>query len=257
MQRLGKNLQSYQGETIEIQKVLAEIEAVAREAGWEPDPLQLTENSPLPAFRRTVAAPRQQIYISSGIHGDEPAGPLAVLQLVQDNQWPADASVWIVPCLNPGGFMLNRRENETAIDLNRDYRSIKTELVRAHINWLNRQPRFDFCLCLHEDWEAHGFYLYELNPDLQHSCAEAMIRKVKDVCPIDISPVIEGREAQNGIICANPDLMKRPDWPEAFHLIHHKTRVSYTLEAPSDFPLTTRVDALVAGVMAACEAQPA
>jgi hypothetical protein len=31
----------------------------------------------------------------------------------------------------------------------------------------------------------------------------------------------------------------------------NKTRLSYTLEAPSDFPLTTRVNALVAGANAA------
>ena len=31
----------------------------------------------------------------------------------------------------------------------------------------------------------------------------------------------------------------------------NRTRLSYTLEAPSDFPLATRVDALVAGVNAA------
>jgi len=43
----------------------------------------------------------------------------------------------------------------------------------------------------------------------------------------------------------------RPQWAEAFYLIVNKTRLSYTLEAPSDFPLTTRVNALVAGVNAA------
>jgi hypothetical protein len=34
-------------------------------------------------------------------------------------------------------------------------------------------------------------------------------------------------------------------------LIVNKTRLSYTLEAPSDFPLTTRVNSLIAGVNAA------
>jgi hypothetical protein len=40
----------------------------------------------------------------------------------------------------------------------------------------------------------------------------------------------------------------RPQWPEAFWLLTHKTRHSYTLEAPSDFPLETRVNALVTAV---------
>ena len=45
----------------------------------------------------------------------------------------------------------------------------------------------------------------------------------------------------------------RPDWPEAFFLLTYKTPLSYTLEAPSDFPLPVRVAALVAGANAALE----
>ena len=37
-------------------------------------------------------------------------------------------------------------------------------------------------------------------------------------------------------------------------MVHHKTRVSYTLEAPSDFPLRTRVQALTVAVKAALTA---
>ena len=106
-----------------------------------------------------------RIYLSTGIHGDEPAGPLAALRLLQENQWPENAELWFCPCLNPMGFVLNRRENADGKDLNRDYRHLETTEVRAHIAWLERQPQFDLCLCLHEDWESHGFYVYELNPD--------------------------------------------------------------------------------------------
>ena len=77
-----------------------------------------------------------------------------------------------------------------------------------------------------------------------------MIRRVSAVCPIDLSPEIEGRPAQGGIIHPNIDPRSRPEWPEAFWLLTHKTRHSYTLEAPSDFPLATRVNALVEGVKA-------
>jgi hypothetical protein len=45
----------------------------------------------------------------------------------------------------------------------------------------------------------------------------------------------------------------RPQWPEAFYLITHKSRLSYTLEAPSDYPLPARVAALVAAVRAVLE----
>ena len=117
------------------------------------------------AYRRGTPSARIRVYISAGIHGDEPAGPLAALQLLQEDCWPGDAALWMCPCLNPTGFPLNRRENAQGIDLNRDYRHLETAEVRAHIDWLQRQPSFDLTLCLHEDWESHGFYIYEVNPD--------------------------------------------------------------------------------------------
>ena len=147
-----------------------------------------------------VRKPEARIYISAGIHGDEPAGPLAALQLIQENRWPENAEIILLPCLNPIGFTLNRRENADGIDLNRDYRNPKSAEARAHIAWLERQPRFDLYLCLHEDWESHGFYLYEQNPDGKISLAEKMIEAVKKVCPVDLSENIEGRPAHGGII---------------------------------------------------------
>jgi len=149
------------------------------------------------------------------------------------------------------GFVLNRRENAEGRDLNRDYRHPQTVEARTHIAWLERQPRFDLYLCLHEDWESHGFYLYEQNPDLKPSLAETMIEAVGKVCPIDLSENIEGRAANDGIVRPNIKPHERPDWPEAFYLITQKSRRGYTLEAPSDFPLPVRVNALVAGVNAA------
>src|SRR5207245_1407094 len=84
-----------------------------------------------------------------------------------------------------------------------------------------------------------------------HGDAPTIIEAVAPFCPIDLSPVIEERTATGGIISPNLDPNSRPQWPEAFWLLQNKTRQSYTLEAPSDFPLPTRVEALVAGVRAA------
>jgi hypothetical protein len=66
--------------------------------------------------------------------------------------------------------------------------------------------------------------------------------------------MIEGWPARDGVIRPNVDRFKRPDWPEALFLIANKARVSYTFEAPSDFPLPVRVAAVVAGVTAALDA---
>jgi hypothetical protein len=250
MRRLGKNIGGYHGETIEIRQVLREIGEAAAETGWTldrvPGPVEFV------ACLRAVPAPRRRVYISTGIHGDEPAGPLAALHLLRENQWPGDAALWLCPCLNPTGFPLNRRENSGGVDLNRDYRHLESAEVRAHVEWLRRQPDFDLTLCLHEDWESGGFYLYELNPDHRPSLAEGVIASVAAVCPVDPSPVIEGRPAQNGIIRPSFNPMDRPRWPEAVYLLcQNKTRLGYTFEAPSDFPLPVRVAALAAAVRAA------
>jgi hypothetical protein len=254
MQRLLINIGGYKGEGIPIERVLRDLTEEAQRQNWEALPILLADGTTLPAFQKLTTNARRNVYISTGIHGDEPAGPLAALELLKEDLWPQDVNVWLVGCLNPKGFALNRRENESGIDLNRDYRAFQTEAIRAHKRWLDERPRFDVSLLLHEDWESNGFYLYELNPNLKPSLAEAIVREVKEVCPIDMSPEIEGRPAKDGIICANPDLWKRPDWPEAFYLVHHKTPISYTFEAPSDFPLRTRVQALATGVKAALSA---
>ena len=254
--KLGKNHGGYRGETIDIRTILRDIETAAQQHGWASEVFHdIGEFKLLALHRRPLSICNPQspfrIYLSTGIHGDEPAGPLAALRLLQENKWPANAELWFCPCLNPTGFVLNRRENGRGIDLNRQYRHLEAAETRAHIGWLERQPQFDLCLCLHEDWESHGFYVYELNPENRPSRAETMIARIAEVCPIDPSEIIEDRPARNGIIRPNLDPATRPQWAEAFYLIVNKTKLSYTLEAPSDFPLTTRVNALVAGVNAA------
>jgi protein MpaA len=248
VQRLGRNKGGYLGETIDIQQVLRDDLGAARQFGWQIEEIPVSDSLDLLAFRRLAQAPRKKLYLSTGIHGDEPAGPLAVRQLLGENDWPDDADIWICPCLNPTGFPLNRRENADGIDLNRDYRHLRSTEIRAHVAWLNQQPNFDLALCLHEDWESHGFYVYEVNPDQEPSLGEKMMQAVSKVCPIDLSTVIEDRPAQGGIIRPDIDPAKRPQWAEAFYLVMNKTRHSYTLEAPSDFPLPTRVAALATAV---------
>jgi Succinylglutamate desuccinylase / Aspartoacylase family len=253
VQKLGKNHGRYFGETIDIRNLLREIETAAQQHGWDSEIFHEADEFKWTALHRKplsspASSPTLRVYISTGIHGDEPAGPLAALRLLQENKWPVHWECWLCPCLNPMGFVLNSRENPNGVDLNRDYRNPQTAETRAHIAWLERQPSFDLYLCLHEDWESHGFYLYEQNPDNRPSLAEKIIESVKPVCPVDMSEIIEDREAHGGIIRPNLDPHARPLWAEAFYLIVHKTRLGCTLEAPSDFSLPTRVNALVAAV---------
>lgn len=256
MQKLGKNLGGYFGETIDIHSVLRDIEIAAKKNNWDSEKFYETGEFKLMGLHRKAIRNSKspiRIYVSAGIHGDEPASPLAALKLLQENRWPENLELWMCPCLNPIGFKMNSRANAKGIDLNRGYLNPVADEVLAHIAWLERQPQFDLCLLLHEDWESNGFYLYEQNPDGKISFAEKMIQAVERVCPIDRSELIEGRPASGGIVRPLVKPQDRPDWPEAFYMITHKTRQSYTLEAPSDFPLQMRVNALVAAVNVALQ----
>ena len=260
MQRLGHNVSGYSGETIDIHGVLRRIESAALAFGWRWERFTLphlahNSTADVLALHRRPENQRLHVYISAGIHGDEPAGPLAVERMLIENRWPADVALTVCPCLNRTGFPLNTRENATGVDLNRDYRQPRTPEVQNHVAWLETQPSFDTAFCLHEDWESQGFYLYELNPDQRPSLARTVVDAVRPVCPIDESPLIDGRESHShGIIVPQIDPALRPDWPEALYLFQRKTRLSYTLEAPSDWPLPIRVNALVAGMRAALAA---
>ena len=111
-----------------------------------------------------------RIYLSAGIHATNLPGPLAALRLLRENHWPPSAELWFCPCLNPMGFVLNRRENPVGRDLNRDYRHLEcTAEVRAHITWLERQPQFDLCLCLHRRLGSTWFLSLRTKPRRQAS----------------------------------------------------------------------------------------
>ncbi len=250
---LGMNHGGYFGEVIPIDHVLQQIVDEAERTGWTRESIPGPEGRSLLVLERGAESGDPRVYLSAGIHGDEPAGPCAILKLLREERLPSGVDYHLLPCLNPTGFDANRRGNHQGIDLNRDFLHMMSLEVQSHVRWLEAQPAFDLTFCLHEDWEAKGFYLYELNPDHRESHAVGIIRAVEAVCPIDLSPQIEGREARGGIIRPHLDPALRPEWPEAFYLIQYKTRHSYTLEAPSDYPLPVRVEALVRAVVAGCQ----
>jgi protein MpaA len=230
----------------------ARVETAARAAGFRVERFGAAVGAPLLALTKRTPGPRPRIYLSAGIHGDEPAGPLALLELIAAGAFDARATWFICPLLNPAGFLRAVRENADGLDLNRDYRHLKSQEIVAHVAWLRGQPNFDLTLCLHEDWESGGFYLYELNPHGRPSLAPAMLRAVAEVCPIETATVIDGREvAEPGIIRPLTDPLQRELWPESIYLRAHHAALSYTIESPSARPLAERVAALRAAVEAA------
>jgi murein peptide amidase A len=256
MQRLGRNHGRYNGESIKVREVLEEIQSLANDAGWEEEIVHQGWTGPLRAYRRRVRKGSGNVYLSAGIHGDEPAGTVALLTLFREKLWPDDMNLWVCPCLNDWGLENNQRENERGVDLNRNYRQPTEPVVKAHIDWLKKQPRFDVTILLHEDWEASGFYLYELNPENRPSAAEAIVNRIGAVCPVEKAGLIDQSwKCAGGIIRPEIPPKERPEWAEALWLIVHKSGHSYTLETPSDYPLELRVRTQVEAVKVIFEFQ--
>lgn len=225
---------------------------VAKTAGWQETALTQVAAGPVILWEKPGNGPR--VYLSAGIHGDEPAGPLAILELLQEGFFTEDFQWSLCPALNPSGLSCGTRENATGIDLNRDYWLRHSTETLAHCTWLDRLATPDLFISLHEDWETQGFYFYEINLATdQPARAQALLAATAAWFPAELGPIIDGHQVrENGWIyhAADPDL---PDaWPEAIYLAKLGCPLSFTFETPSRAVLASRVQAHMAAVKAAC-----
>lgn len=221
-------------------------------AGFSPTRLAEFDAGPLVAWERPGPGPR--IYLSAGIHGDEPAGPLALLALMREGFFDSPVHWLLCPALNPSGLAALTRENAGGVDLNRDYWLRETAEVVAHASWLDALTAPALFISLHEDWETVGFYFYEINlGDDDPQRAHRILAAVSEWFPAEPGPEIDGHESRKaGWIyhAAEPDLPE--GWPEAIYLAKMGCPISFTFETPSHAPLDQRVAAHTAAIKAAC-----
>ena len=104
--------------------------------------------------------------ILGGIHGDEPAGVEACLAFCDLNHqnWLNTFQFHIIPCLNPYGYVHNTRNNDQDIDINWAFSSKNLPEIQALCKFVNNQE-YETIISLHEDWESHGYYMYEYRKD--------------------------------------------------------------------------------------------
>ena len=224
----------------------------AEAAGFSGTLLADLDEGPLYAWDRPGPGPR--VYLSAGIHGDEPAGPLALLELLREGFFNSPVHWSLCPALNPSGLLAGTRESACGIDLNRDYWLRASLEVLAHAAWCEARPIPDMFISLHEDWEAAGFYFYEINlgrddPGRAHRILDA----VKPWFPPEPGPDIDGHVAREaGWIFHEAEADVLESWPEAIFLAKLGCPVSFTFETPSHAALSQRVGAQAAAVRAAC-----
>lgn len=91
------------------------------------------------------------IAIATGVHGDEPAGPWAVLSLLEDGLLDARFSYRIWPCTNPSGQAAGTRETAEGADINRSFSGTGSTPESRSIISATHGRHFTLSIDVHED----------------------------------------------------------------------------------------------------------
>ena len=181
------------------------------------------------------------LYLSAGIHGDEPAGAGGLIQWAEVSLHLLKGwNIQIFPCLNPWGLERNIRTDAEGHDLNRCYQSRKVPQIAAQLAAMKGR-RYDLAITLHEDYDARGFYLYEIASQRFH-WGESLSESLSASMSPDSRRLIDSIRAKNGVIRRKVKKGLLKGDPEAFRLHFHHAKRTFTFETPSEDFLVRRVE---------------
>ena len=209
----------------------------------------------------------KDVLISSGVHGEEPAGVYTLLRFLEDGilDFLGDYRFLIFPCINPFGFEYGYRFNPDGIDVNRQFKH-DTDCHEAAkvMRILSRLARrFAFTVDLHEtdpNWADEGFPASD-NPEtfyMWETCADKSIRigdkvidevkKTAEVC--DWAKIYE--DTNHGGVIWYPEGCGNPVYAQGTtldaYLNANYTPQSFTLETPCGWEMDRRVAVNLAAV---------
>jgi len=230
------------------------IREACKHAGFELEQYGIQDRFPLCGCKRLPNINSPTVYISTGMHGDEPAGPLALLAILEEGFLSFSINFVLCPLLNPLGLSLGTRENPSGVDLNRDYLESATSEVKAHTAWLDKQPRFDLAILMHEDCDSSGFYLNDFVCNEESaSIAGTILTSVREICPVSDDSIIDDRPAQDGVACPWKDKRLKDHWTECFYLRKNEAAFCFNFESPSRLPLRLRIEGQIGAVKSALD----
>jgi hypothetical protein len=113
-----------------------------------------------------------------GVHGDEAAGVEAVYRLILEcrDARPSGVAMDFILCANPWGYLFDRREDRGGIDLNRDFRAMKSREARCIAAYLDGR-KYDLVVDHHENRFADGCSIIchdEVNRSLLRSVIDGL-----------------------------------------------------------------------------------
>lgn len=116
-----------------------------------------------PILAGAIGQGARNVMILAGTHGDEIAGPLALLQFWENEDIHAltrDMRFVFLPLINPVGYARGIRGNGV-VDLNRHFDRSTSQPENIFALDFLRDKRADLLVSLHEDVSSHCFYMYE------------------------------------------------------------------------------------------------
>ena len=207
-----------------------------------------------PVYRVTCGTGEKRVVLSSGIHGDEPAGVESLLRFLEGygdgrgegiQRWAKEYQFTLFPCTNPTGYERGTRENASGVDLNRRFGSKDPPEEVAIIQRDLKGQQFAIYMDFHEDTDGEGFYLYEVLHEEKDHLAEEIIETLSRQYPIDLRDRIDGFPNCGGVICPQRDgegfPFKRVDLPLPLYLYLRGVRHCFTIESPTRLPMEDRV----------------
>ena len=189
-----------------------------------------------------------RVGIFAGIHGDEPEGVRALVQLAQllesKPELAAGYCVFLYPVCNPTGLEDRTRHSRNGNDLNREFwKTSKEPEVRLLQAELVSQS-FDGIIALHTDEHSNGFYGFVRGATLTQHLLHPALAATAELLPVNHDERIDGFHAKDGLIkdCYEGVLGAPPKVrPKPFEII---------LETPGQAPLFLREAALVVALRA-------
>jgi murein peptide amidase A len=194
-------------------------------------------------FRGPNSTDPIRIGVFAAIHGDEPAGPAAALQLlVELSAQPALAQSFrldIYPICNPTGFEDNTRHSRSGLDLNREFWK---NSAAPEVQILERELQarhFQGIIQLHADDTSEGIYGFVRGHTLTDHLLRPALREAGKILPRNVNATIDGFAARDSIIYGQYEgVLAAPSniEPVPFEIV---------LETPHHAALELQVSALV------------
>jgi len=161
----------------------------------------------LPIYKVTLNPSASKIVVfSAGIHGDEIAGPWAIIDFLKQFNFQNYSGVKIIlfPVASPTAFDKKKRYNYLEKELNSLFcRKQLTNENRILFSALKKEKVY-FFHALHEDVDENSFYLYNFE-NKKEKIYRSIIKLAKDHFPINNSAKIYKDSAIKGLIINRQD----------------------------------------------------